>query len=107
MATDEIRYGDNDRMAAQVAVTAGADQLILLSDVDGFYSANPAQDPAARRFDVIEAITPEIEAMAGDAGSGLSKGGMKTKLMAAKTATAAGCDMVITEGSVLHPVAGA
>jgi glutamate 5-kinase len=104
VATDEIRYGDNDRMAAQVAVTAGADQLILLSDVDGFYTANPAQDPAARRFDRIDAITPEIEAMAGDAGSGLSKGGMKTKLMAAKTATAAGCDMAITEGSVLHPV---
>jgi len=104
VATDEIRYGDNDRMAAQVAVTAGADQLILLSDVDGFYSANPAQDASAYRFDVIEAITPKIEAMAGDAGSGLSKGGMKTKLMAAKTATAAGCDMAITEGSVLNPV---
>jgi len=104
VATDEIRYGDNDRMAAQVAVTAGADQLILLSDVDGFYSANPMQDADARRFDVIEAITPEIEAMAGDAGSGLSKGGMKTKLMAAKTATAGGCDMAITQGAVLHPV---
>ena len=104
VATDEIRYGDNDRMAAQVAVTAGADQLILLSDVDGFYSANPVQNPDARRFDVIETITPEIEAMAGDAGSGLSKGGMKTKLMAAKTATAAGCDMAITEGSVFNPV---
>ncbi|MGX0878945.1 glutamate 5-kinase [Roseovarius sp. MBR-154] len=104
VATDEIRYGDNDRMAAQVAVTAGADQLILLSDVDGFYSANPMQDAGARRFDVIEAITPEIEAMAGDAGSGLSKGGMKTKLMAAKTATAGGCDMAITHGGVLHPV---
>ena len=105
VATDEIRYGDNDRLAAQIAVTAGADQLILLSDVDGFYTANPAQDPSAKRFDVIDAITPEIEAMAGDAGSGLSKGGMKTKLMAAKTATAAGCDMAITEGSVLHPIA--
>lgn len=104
VATDEIRYGDNDRMAAQVAVTAGADQLILLSDVDGFYTANPAMDPTARRFDVIEAITPDVEAMAGDAGSGLSKGGMKTKLMAARTATAAGCDMAITEGSVVHPV---
>lgn len=104
VATDEIRYGDNDRMAAQVAVTAGADQLILLSDVDGFYSANPLTDSTARRFDVIAAITPEIEAMAGDAGSGLSKGGMITKLMAARTATAAGCDMAITEGSVLHPV---
>lgn len=104
VATDEIRYGDNDRMAAQVAVTAGADQLILLSDVDGFYTANPAQDPGARRFDVIAEITPEIEAMAGDAGSGLSKGGMKTKLMAARTATAGGCDMAITQGNVLHPV---
>jgi len=105
VATDEIRYGDNDRMAAQVAVTAGADQLILLSDVDGFYTANPTQDANAKRFDVIEAITPEIEAMAGDAGSGLSKGGMKTKLMAAKTATAGGCDMAITEGTGLHPIA--
>ncbi|MEI4233903.1 glutamate 5-kinase [Roseovarius sp. D22-M7] len=104
VATDEIRYGDNDRMAAQVAVTAGADQLILLSDVDGFYSANPAEDAGAHRFDVIETITPEIEAMAGDAGSGLSKGGMKTKLMAARTATAGGCDMAITHGAVLHPV---
>ncbi|MEM6586812.1 MAG: glutamate 5-kinase [Pseudomonadota bacterium] len=104
VATDEIRYGDNDRLAAQVAVTAGADLLVLLSDVDGLYSANPAQDAGAKRLDRVEAITPEIEAMAGDAGSGLSKGGMKTKVMAAKTATAAGCDMVITEGSVLNPL---
>ena len=86
VATDEIRYGDNDRLAAQIAVTAGADQLILLSDVDGFYSANPKEDPTAERFDIVETITPEIEAMAGDPISGLSKGGMKTKLMAAKTA---------------------
>ena len=104
VATDEIRYGDNDRLAAQVAVTVGADQLILLSDVDGFYTANPGTDPTARRFDVIDDITPEIEAMAGDAGSGLSKGGMKTKLMAARTATASGCALAITEGSVLHPL---
>ena len=104
VATDEIRYGDNDRLAAQVAVTAGADQLILLSDVDGFYSANPQTDPKARRFEIVEEITAELEAMAGDAGSGLSKGGMKTKLMAAKTAIAAGCHMAITEGSVLHPI---
>jgi len=104
VATDEIRYGDNDRMAAQVAVTAGADQLILLSDVDGFYSGNPRKDAHAKRFDVISKITPEIEAMAGDAGSGLSKGGMKTKLMAARMATSAGCDMAITEGSILHPI---
>lgn len=104
IATDEIRYGDNDRLAAQVAVTVGADQLILLSDVDGFYSANPQQDTTARHFPVIDRITPQIEAMAGDAGSGLSKGGMKTKLMAAKTATAAGCAMAITEGSALRPL---
>lgn len=104
VATDEIRYGDNDRLAAQVAVTAGADRLVLLSDVDGFYSGNPALDPSARRFDVIERITPEIEVMAGDAGSGLSKGGMKTKLMAARTATAAGCDMAITLGMALNPL---
>ncbi|MEM9968795.1 MAG: glutamate 5-kinase [Pseudomonadota bacterium] len=104
VATDEIRFGDNDRLAAQIAVTVGADALILLSDVDGFYSANPSEDPTSRRYEVIEAITPEIEAMAGDAGSGLSKGGMKTKLMAAKTATAAGCAMAITAGSVDRPL---
>ena len=104
VATDEIRYGDNDRLAAQIAVTAGADQLILLSDVDGFYSANPKEDPMATRFDVVETITPEIEAMAGDPISGLSKGGMKTKLMAAKTAVAGGCAMAIMEGSVLRPL---
>ncbi|NKX37591.1 glutamate 5-kinase, partial [Rhodobacteraceae bacterium R_SAG4] len=105
IATDEIRYGDNDRLAAQVAVTVEADVLILLSDVDGFYSANPALDPKAKRFDRIETITPEIEAMAGDGVSGLSKGGMITKLLAAKMATAAGCAMAISEGSVMSPVA--
>lgn len=105
IATDEIRYGDNDRLAAQVAVTVGADQCILLSDVDGFYSANPAQDPAARRYDVIGRITPEIEAQAGDAGSGLSKGGMKTKLIAARVTTEAGCALAITLGGPLHPLA--
>ena len=104
VATDEIRYGDNDRLGAQIAVTVGADLLVLLSDVDGFYSANPKTDPGARRFDVIEHITPEIEAMAGDAGTGLSKGGMKTKLMAAKTATAGGAAMVITLGSADNPL---
>jgi glutamate 5-kinase len=104
IATDEIRYGDNDRLAAQVAVTVGADALILLSDVDGFYTGNPALDPEARKFDVVETITPEIEAMAGDGVSGLSKGGMITKLLAAKMATAAGCSMVITEGSTLNPL---
>jgi glutamate 5-kinase len=104
VATDEIRFGDNDRLAAQIAVTVGADQLILLSDVDGFYSANPKTDATAQRFDVIDRITPDIEAMAGDPVSGLSKGGMKTKLMAAKTAVAGGCAMAIMEGSVLRPL---
>ncbi len=104
IATDEIRYGDNDRLAAQIAVTVGADQLVLLSDVDGFYSANPKLDPAARRYDMVDRITPEIEAMASEGVSGLSKGGMVTKLMAAKVATAGGCAMAITEGSVLRPL---
>lgn len=104
IATDEIRYGDNDRLAANVAVMAGADQCILLSDVDGFYTGNPTQNAAARHLPLIDAITPDIEAMAGDAGTGLSKGGMKTKLMAARTATAAGCAMAISEGSVLRPL---
>ncbi len=104
VATDEIRFGDNDRLAAQIAVTVGADQLVLLSDVDGFYSANPKEDPTATRFELVAAITPEIEAMAGDPVSGLSKGGMKTKLMAAKTAVAGGCAMAILEGSTLRPL---
>ncbi len=104
IATDEIRYGDNDRLAAQIAVTVGADVLVLLSDVDGFYSANPKEDPEARWFETIGRITPEIEAMAGDAGTGLSKGGMKTKLMAAKTATKGGAAMAITLGTVNSPL---
>ena len=104
VATDEIRYGDNDRLAAQIAVTVGADHLILLSDVDGFYSGNPKDDFAAIRFDTITELTPQIEAMAGDAGSGLSKGGMKTKLMAARMAMGAGCAMAITLGSPQNPL---
>lgn len=104
VATDEIRFGDNDRLAAQVAATVGADVLVLLSDVDGFYSANPQTDPSAKRFDTISEITPEIEAMAGDAGTGLSKGGMRTKLMAARTAISSGCAMVIAEGSLNNPL---
>ncbi|MEO1950990.1 glutamate 5-kinase [Thioclava sp.] len=105
VATDEIRFGDNDRLAAQIAVTIGADQLLLLSDVDGLYTANPKTDPSAEHLPVIEHITPEIEAMAGDPVSGLSKGGMKTKLLAAKVAVAGGCAMAIAEGFAEHPVA--
>jgi glutamate 5-kinase len=104
VATDEIRFGDNDRLAAQIAVTVGADQLILLSDVDGLYTANPHTDPTARRLDVVASVTPEIEAMAGDPVSGLSKGGMKTKVMAARTAVAGGCAMAITLGAPLRPL---
>ncbi|MCV2875595.1 glutamate 5-kinase [Rhodobacteraceae bacterium XHP0102] len=104
IATDEIRYGDNDRLAANVAAMAGADQCILLSDVDGLYSANPNTDPNATHCPVIHEITPEIEAMAGDAGTGLSKGGMKTKLMAARTAMSAGCAMAIAQGAVHAPL---
>jgi glutamate 5-kinase len=104
VATDEIRFGDNDRLAAQIAVTVGADQLVLLSDIDGFYDANPHLNSAAQRFDNIEKITPEIEAMAGEGVSGLSKGGMKTKLMAARTATAGGCALAITLGTVERPL---
>lgn len=104
VATDEIRYGDNDRLAAQIAVTCGADQLLLLSDVDGLYTANPKTDPAARHLPVVAHLTAEIEAMGGDPVSGLSKGGMKTKLMAARTAVAGGCAMAIAEGSVLRPL---
>ena len=98
IATDEIRFGDNDRLAAQVAAMAGADACVLLSDVDGLYTANPNLDPAARHLPEVREITPEIAAMAGEGVSGLSKGGMITKLMAARIATEAGCALAITLG---------
>lgn len=104
VATDEIRYGDNDRLAAQVAVTVGADQLVLLSDVDGLYTGNPNDDPNAEHIPQVDKITAEIMAVAGDAGSGLSKGGMKTKVLAARMATEAGCAMAITLGSPDNPL---
>ncbi len=104
VATSEIRYGDNDRLAARVATMMGADLLVLLSDIDGLYTAPPAQDPAARFIPVVEAITPEIEAMAGGAASELSRGGMRTKIDAGKIATAAGTAMIITLGSRTNPL---
>jgi glutamate 5-kinase len=104
VATAEIRYGDNDRLSARVASMMSADCLVLLSDIDGLYTAPPAQDPSAKRLDVVAAITPEIEAMAGDAGSELSKGGMVTKVAAARIAIGSGCHMIITSGKVLHPI---
>ncbi len=104
VATDEIRFGDNDRLAARVALMAGADLLVLLSDVDGLYTANPREDPAARRFELVERVTPEIEAMASGVGTEGAKGGMITKLMAAKTAMRGGCAMVICKGDRDRPL---
>jgi glutamate 5-kinase len=104
VATSEIRYGDNDRLSARVASMMSADCLVLLSDIDGLYTAPPAQDPTATHIPVVTAITPEIEAMAGDAGTELSKGGMKTKVEAGRIALAAGTHMVITTGKPLHPL---
>ncbi|NVP54018.1 glutamate 5-kinase [Mycoplana rhizolycopersici] len=104
VATTEIRYGDNDRLAARVATMAGADLLVLLSDIDGLYTAPPHLDPQARFLDTIAEITPEIEAMAGGAASELSRGGMRTKIDAGKIATAAGCAMIIASGKPDHPL---
>ena len=104
VATSEIRYGDNDRLAARVASMMSADCLVLLSDVDGFYTAPPGSSAAAHRLDEVRDITPEIEAMAGDVGSELSRGGMVTKIEAAKIAVAGGTNMVIASGRVFHPL---
>ncbi len=104
VATSEIRYGDNDRLAARVATMMAGDLLILLSDIDGLYSAPPKDDPNAKLIEHIEEITSEIEAMAGDAGTELSRGGMVTKIEAAKIATGGGTAMVITSGKKLNPV---
>jgi glutamate 5-kinase len=104
VATNEIRYGDNDRLAARVASMMSADCLVLLSDVDGFYTAPPGSAPDARRLDEIPEITADIEAMAGDVGSELSRGGMVTKVEAAKIAVGAGTNMVIASGKVLNPL---
>ena len=105
VATSEIRYGDNDRLAARVASMMSADCLVLLSDVDGFYTAPPGSCADARRLDEVRDITPEIEAMAGDVGSDVSRGGMVTKIEAAKIAVAGGTHMAIASGKVLHPLA--
>lgn len=104
VATNEIRYGDNDRLAARVATMAGADLLVLLSDIDGLYTAPPGDDPDAKLIPVIPRITAEIEAMAGGAASEFSRGGMRTKIEAAKIATAGGTHMVIADGRVSHPL---
>jgi glutamate 5-kinase len=104
VATTEIRYGDNDRLAARVATMASADLVVLLSDVDGFYDAPPKDNPQAAFVPVVTRITPEIEAAAAPAGSELSRGGMLTKIEAAKIATTAGIHLVIASGRIAHPL---
>ncbi len=104
VATAEIRYGDNDRLAARVAQMVGADCLVLLSDVDGLYSADPNKDPRARIVPEVRHITPEIEAMAGRSASQVGSGGMSAKILAAKIAVAAGCHMCIAAGHHRHPL---
>ena len=104
VATNEIRYGDNDRLAARVATMASADLLVLLSDVDGLYDAPPGRGAPAKLVPVVARITPEIEAMAGAAASAFSRGGMQTKIEAAKIATAGGTHMAIASGLVDHPL---
>lgn len=98
VATAEIKVGDNDTLGAIVACSLGADLLVLLSDIQGLYTADPRQDAGARMLSVVEEVTPEIEALAGGKGSELAVGGMATKLRAAKMVTARGCDMVIASG---------
>jgi glutamate 5-kinase len=104
VATAEIRYGDNDRLAARVAQMTGADCLILLSDIDGLYTANPAENPNADFIGRVLEITPAIEAMAGGTGSDMGSGGMQTKIAAAKIAVGAGCHLCIAKGAVEHPM---
>ncbi|HQT79608.1 MAG TPA: glutamate 5-kinase [Rhodopila sp.] len=104
VATSEIRFGDNDRLAARVAEMVQADQLVLLSDIDGLYTADPRRDPDAAHIPVVDAVTPEIEAMGGEPPPGYSSGGMRTKLVAARIATQAGCAMAIAVGYVERPL---
>jgi glutamate 5-kinase len=104
VATAEIRYGDNDRLAARVASMMGADRLVLLSDVDGLYSADPSRVHNAQHIPEVPAITPLIESMAGESVSGFGRGGMASKLTAAKIAMAAGCDVLIAKGKTDFPL---
>ena len=99
VATEEIEFGDNDTLAALVASSVGADLLVLLSDIDGLYTADPHKDPEASLIPEVHEITDDIRALGGGAGSALGTGGMVTKIRAAEIATAAGCDMVITNGA--------
>ena len=104
VATEEIRYGDNDRLAARVAQMTSADCLVLLSDIAGLHTADPGRDPEARLVPEVHAVTPEIEAMAGASATDCGSGGMITKVMAGRIALAAGCHMVIASGRVPRPL---
>ena len=105
VATTEIRFGDNDRLAARAAQAAGASGVILLSDVDGLYTANPATEPTAQRLSVVKSLTPDIMAMAtGETRSGMGSGGMAAKLLAARMAGAAGIALAICDGRVERPL---
>ncbi len=104
VATAEIRFGDNDRLAARVAEMVQADQLVLFSDIDGLYTADPRRDPSAQHIPVVPVMTAEIDAMGGEPPPGYSSGGMRTKLAAARIATSAGCAMAIALGHRPHPV---
>ncbi len=104
VATAEIRYGDNDRLGARVAQMMSADCLVLLSDVDGLYTADPTRDPSATFIAEIPRITPEIERMGGGAASAVGSGGMATKIAAAKIAVTAGCHMCVAAGREMHPL---
>jgi glutamate 5-kinase len=104
VATAEIRYGDNDRLAARVAQMVSADCVLLLSDIDGLYTADPHKDPAAKFIPTVREITPAIEAMAGGSASEVGRGGMTTKILAARIAVAAGCHFCIAAGAPRHPV---
>jgi glutamate 5-kinase len=104
VATAEIRYGDNDRLAARVAQMVGADCLVLLSDIDGLYTANPNEDPGAQFIARVLEITPAIEAMASGTAGDMGSGGMQTKIAAAKIAVGAGCHLCIAKGDHPHPL---
>ena len=104
VATDEIRFGDNDRLAARVAAMISADLLVLLSDIDGLYGADPRKDKNAKRISTVREVTPEIESMAGDPGSGDGSGGMVTKIAAGRIALGAGCRMAIMDGRAPSPL---
>jgi glutamate 5-kinase len=104
VATAEIKFGDNDRLAARVASMMGADRLVLLSDVDGLYTADPSRDATAKHIGEVAVITAQIEAMAGDSVSGFGRGGMTSKLIAAKIAMGAGCDVILAKGECLNPL---